>query len=327
MKHAIALAVFLLVVAGACAEGAKHGASTTSEGVSASLTDENADSTVHTSDVTAKDMENALRRRIPGLGSHSLKVKCEDIGPLPQGLGEDTVFACSYVSNFGLDYDRCFQWLSGPLEVTRDVATYAPGVTCESYVPPILRGSSCGQTTVASSLFVQDGDCNRARALASAYVGKCFTESGACIIDANGYHAFCDSTYDGQRDYVRVDCLGEGARVFFQLGGREERPSTVLSKSDFLSPSGNIACSLGPTAFCQTTDPMQSVTLRGDGKSEVCRGLGCVGDAPENAFELGYGKSVAHGPFYCTSSEDGVTCVVTGSGSGFTISRTGIERF
>jgi hypothetical protein len=111
-------------------------------------------------------------------------------------------------------------------------------------------------------------------------------------------------------------------------------PATASAKVRwFHSPSGNIECevaandSRGTYAYCQTFDPVASVKLDAAGHSKVCRGGNCVGDGPENAFTLGYGKAVRLGPFRCTSRTSGMTCRVVGKGHGFRISRAGIKRF
>jgi len=99
----------------------------------------------------------------------------------------------------------------------------------------------------------------------------------------------------------------------------------------FHSPSGNIQCevaskdSRGNYAYCQTFNPAASVKLGVKGHSKLCRGAGCVGDGPPNAFTLRYGHSVHVGPFTCTSRTDGMRCTV--GGHGFLISRRGISRF
>lgn len=111
-------------------------------------------------------------------------------------------------------------------------------------------------------------------------------------------------------------------------------PATASAKVSFFhSPSGNIQCevaandSRGTYAYCQTFEPVQSVKLNAKGKSKVCRGATCVGDGPQDAFTLGYGKAVKVGGFRCTSRESGITCRVIGKGRGFKISRSGITRF
>jgi hypothetical protein len=61
------------------------------------------------------------------------------------------------------------------------------------------------------------------------------------------------------------------------------------------------------------------MTLHATGTTSVCRGLRCVGNSPENATVLAYGKSVRVGPFLCTSLHSGVRCAVAASGHGFLI--------
>jgi hypothetical protein len=99
----------------------------------------------------------------------------------------------------------------------------------------------------------------------------------------------------------------------------------------FHSPSGNIQCEVashdarGNYAYCQTFEPAASVKLDLRGHSRLCRGMGCLGDGPENAFTLAYGRSVTVGAFRCSSSTAGMRCVV--GRHGFAISRAGVRRF
>ena len=100
----------------------------------------------------------------------------------------------------------------------------------------------------------------------------------------------------------------------------------------FHSPSGNIECEVssggahGAYAYCQTFRPAASARLSANGRVHVCRGTGCLGNGPENAFTLGYGRSVRVGAFRCTSLARGMRCVVIISGRGFLIARQGIKR-
>lgn len=99
----------------------------------------------------------------------------------------------------------------------------------------------------------------------------------------------------------------------------------------FRSPTGNIQCQLefhdsGSTgASCQTVTPPRSVTLQPDGRTRICRGQRCIGNASENFVTLRYGRSVRLGPYRCSSSHSGIGCVVR-SGRGFLISRQHIKR-
>lgn len=102
----------------------------------------------------------------------------------------------------------------------------------------------------------------------------------------------------------------------------------------FHSPTGNIQCEVagngdvrGTYAYCQTFKRAKSIRLRRSGAMRVCRGIGCLGNGPENAFTLRYGRSVTVGPFRCTSLERGMRCKVIRSGHGFLISKQRIRRF
>lgn len=69
------------------------------------------------------------------------------------------------------------------------------------------------------------------------------------------------------------------------------------------------------------------MTLHANGATRICRGLRCVGNSPENATILGYGRSVHVGPFLCTSLRSGIRCVVALSGHGFLIGPSVFKRF
>jgi hypothetical protein len=99
----------------------------------------------------------------------------------------------------------------------------------------------------------------------------------------------------------------------------------------FHSPSGNISCEVSPGgtrgrhAYCQTVHPAASALLRVNGSVHTCHGGRCLGNGPENAFTLRYGRLVLVGPFRCTSSrESGMRCIVRKTGRGFVIGRQGI---
>jgi hypothetical protein len=102
----------------------------------------------------------------------------------------------------------------------------------------------------------------------------------------------------------------------------------------FHSPSGNIQCEVashdvrGTYASCQTFRPLQTATLRANGRTTACTHGACpVGNGPENAITLAYGRSIRVGVFRCTSRVTGVRCVVIATGHGFTIARKGVKTF
>ena len=102
----------------------------------------------------------------------------------------------------------------------------------------------------------------------------------------------------------------------------------------FHSPSGNIECEIasadarGTYAYCQTFTPLQTATLERDGHTKVCSRRACaVGNGPEGAPALAYGRSVRVGIFRCSSALTGMRCVVVSSGHGFTIARQGVKTF
>ena len=102
----------------------------------------------------------------------------------------------------------------------------------------------------------------------------------------------------------------------------------------FHSPSGNIECEVashdarGTYAYCQTSSPLQTARLTGNGRTSVCANRACpVGDGPTNATTLLYGHSVRVGVFRCASAVTGIRCTVIANGHGFRIAREGIVTF
>ena len=53
----------------------------------------------------------------------------------------------------------------------------------------------------------------------------------------------------------------------------------------------------------------------------------CLVEGVGDAVTLGYGRSVQHKTFRCTSRQIGMRCVVMRSGHGFVISRARLKRF
>jgi hypothetical protein len=104
-----------------------------------------------------------------------------------------------------------------------------------------------------------------------------------------------------------------------------------LQQRFFLSPSGNISCELDYTpggtptiAYCEAFKPGVSVTMSASGKIKTCHGTHCLSNPPENVTTLRYGKTVALGPFRCTSLTSAMDCRLTATGRGFSISRSGV---
>jgi hypothetical protein len=106
--------------------------------------------------------------------------------------------------------------------------------------------------------------------------------------------------------------------------------AAALTDRFFHTPNGNIECELDDggsadvQAYCQTTLPPRSVTLRAHGKLQRCNGVGCVGNGPDNATVLEYGHSIGLGPFTCRGGINAISCTVK-SGAGFEISRSGVN--
>lgn len=104
-------------------------------------------------------------------------------------------------------------------------------------------------------------------------------------------------------------------------------PIQEFPDGTFWSPSENIACEISyhdaglTRVACQTVTPPRSVTMGVTGTYTTCTGQQCVG-SPQYAPTLAYGAATGVGPFRCTSSTAGVTCLA--DGKGFQISRSGV---
>jgi hypothetical protein len=99
-------------------------------------------------------------------------------------------------------------------------------------------------------------------------------------------------------------------------------PNGVVSFS-FFSPTKNIDCEMDTDRVgCGTNAPPQAVYLYPGG---LLRTNAFPGDVGVDARVLPYGQSHIVGPFRCTMRTTGVTCVVTSTGRGFELARSGIR--
>lgn len=106
-------------------------------------------------------------------------------------------------------------------------------------------------------------------------------------------------------------------------------PVQTFPDGAFYSPSGNIGCNLdyplnGQTVMsCRVISPELSVQMGVTGKYKIlCAGQKCGPVSPQPAPTLAYGRATVAGPFRCTSTVAGVTCLA--DGKGFQISRSGV---
>ncbi|WP_341359512.1 hypothetical protein V5H98_17615 [Georgenia sp. M64] len=112
-------------------------------------------------------------------------------------------------------------------------------------------------------------------------------------------------------------------------------PPGAQQRASFVSPSGNIACSLGEgSATCTINDrTFADPATCGPGPVTLVVGLGgdarsdCAAAPAAGNGTLEYGQSATSGRFACTSEESGVTCWSTLSGRGFTVARAAIQTF
>ena len=107
----------------------------------------------------------------------------------------------------------------------------------------------------------------------------------------------------------------------------------------FRSPTGNIGCYLtAEVARCDIAERSweppprpascdldwgQGIELDGTGPYFICAGDTTLG--ADTVLE--YGSSAQRGPLYCESADTGMTCIHTGTGSGFSLSRGGYRLF
>jgi hypothetical protein len=117
-------------------------------------------------------------------------------------------------------------------------------------------------------------------------------------------------------------------------------PAGAESLVGFTSPSGNIGCYVDTDYVrCDIADrdwapPPRPADCEFDYGQGIAFGTGdapafvCAGDTALWAgAPLAFGQSVDSGPMSCTSLESGITCLDTGTGAGFTISRQAYELF
>jgi hypothetical protein len=70
-----------------------------------------------------------------------------------------------------------------------------------------------------------------------------------------------------------------------------------------------------------------SATLTASGAVHVCRGVACAANGPEHEPTLAVGRSLALGPFRCSTLGGGaVRCVVAKAGTGFVLRASGAQR-
>jgi hypothetical protein len=107
----------------------------------------------------------------------------------------------------------------------------------------------------------------------------------------------------------------------------------------FLSPDGTTWCEgagseVGCVSFSEGDEegPGHGAVLKSGGKLTLCQpasagtGWRCFQNFDDSAPVLGYGRSVKSGAFRCTSSRQGITCVLRSSGKGFRITGDSVAR-
>jgi hypothetical protein len=108
--------------------------------------------------------------------------------------------------------------------------------------------------------------------------------------------------------------------------------ATGRTTASFYSPSRNLGCEMDDRrsgvpnqVYCQSIKAPHNVRMGLDARLTTCRGVSCLGNAPENTPVLPYGKQVTVGRFRCFSLRSGIKCIVVRSGKGFLIDRVGVR--
>jgi hypothetical protein len=117
----------------------------------------------------------------------------------------------------------------------------------------------------------------------------------------------------------------------------DDLPCGPDGNCQFLTPSGNISCSIdegappgtqgsAPLTYCGTSSPPQSVVMDESGffTLNTCDPVDCMGYPSPDTPTLAYGQMARNRMFSCLSETTGMTCTATASGNGFTISRSGV---
>jgi len=111
--------------------------------------------------------------------------------------------------------------------------------------------------------------------------------------------------------------------------GATARPRQLF----FQTRGGAVECELddggapgiGVDAYCQTVQPQRSVTLSAAGKTLICDGQTCIGNAPLDVRTVKAGRTEALGPFACTVGSTAIACKIA-TGAGFSISPAGVHQ-
>jgi hypothetical protein len=120
--------------------------------------------------------------------------------------------------------------------------------------------------------------------------------------------------------------------------GRTTRTPTHETARWFFVPGAHTGCELGLNrgdlgtyVYCEADRPHRrypkgiAVTMYPSGDLKRCHGL-CLSNAPYDEPPLHRRQSMSLGPFRCTALRDGVRCVVTELGRGFSLSVRGLKR-
>jgi hypothetical protein len=116
-------------------------------------------------------------------------------------------------------------------------------------------------------------------------------------------------------------------------------PAGDHGPQQFRLPSGNIGCAVDATVvrcdigqrdWVAPPKPADCQLDYGNGISLDANGavIACAGDTVLGASDvLGYGQSAQRGPFFCVSSQAGVTCKDADNGHGFDLSRQAYKLY
>ena len=192
-------------------------------------------------------------------------------------------------------------------------------------------GGAVARATGVSS--ASTGVPNMAQAPRITHPAQITLSSPGSVLGHEVYRCF-QLTVPAQPRSDQHECLARHGSLYLYEPVSSPTSAATSRQTEFFWPTG-VACSMGagPTAsaevWCESRADV--VTLLPSGQVSICRGgetnPKCLsGNAGEGTPTLAYGHTLTVGPFRCTSSAAGVTCVVTASGRGFTMSASSARK-
>lgn len=121
-------------------------------------------------------------------------------------------------------------------------------------------------------------------------------------------------------------------------------PAGAVEVAEFVTPSGNIWCTIGDDAATCQIDTIEYarpeipdcagnelaghvITVTSEGSAWVCPEGDIPGAPPGDRTVLEYDQTSHVGDFFCTSTEQGVSCTNVTTGAGFSVRRAQAELY